>query len=129
MNDRGQTICLNMIVRNEATVIRRCLDSVRPLIDSWVIVDTGSTDGTQSIIREHLRDLPGELFERPWVDFGHNRNEALELGRGRAEYLFFIDADEVLVLHDRFELPRLTHGGYECQMRLGPVTYSRIQLV
>jgi glycosyltransferase involved in cell wall biosynthesis len=76
MNAQGLTICLNMIVKNEAPVIGRCLASVRPLIDQWVIVDTGSTDGTQALIREALADLPGVLIERPWVDFAHNRNEA-----------------------------------------------------
>ena len=47
---RPTTLCLCMIVKNEAPVIRRCLDSVRSLIDYWVIVDTGSTDGTQDIV-------------------------------------------------------------------------------
>ena len=74
MNEFGQCICLNMIVKNEAPVIRRCLDSVRSLIDTWVIVDTGSSDGTQQIIREllaawheagALSDCPlPELFRR-----------------------------------------------------------------
>ncbi len=63
MNAQGQTVCLSMIVKNEATVIRRCMESVRPIIDYWIIVDTGSTDGTQDVIREHLKDLPGELGE------------------------------------------------------------------
>ena len=47
-----QSICLSMIVRDEAQVIRRCLDSVRPFIAHWAVVDTGSVDGTQEIIRE-----------------------------------------------------------------------------
>jgi hypothetical protein len=36
-----------------------------------VIVDTGSSDGTQEVIRNFLRDIPGTLHERPWVDFSH----------------------------------------------------------
>lgn len=93
-----KTICLNMIVKNESHVIKRCLDSVKPIIDYWVIFDTGSTDGTQEIIKECLKGIPGELHERPWVNFEHNRNEALKAGRYKADYLFFFDADERLVL-------------------------------
>lgn len=88
------TICLNMIVKDEAPVIRRCLDSVRPFIDHWVIVDTGSTDGTQDIVRDHLADIPGTLYERPWKNFGHNRTEALQLARETADYTFIMDADD-----------------------------------
>ncbi len=47
----GKTIGLCMIVKDEAAVIERCLDSVRPLIDYVLIEDTGSTDRTQKIIR------------------------------------------------------------------------------
>jgi hypothetical protein len=43
-------ICLNMIVRNEAHIIAETLDSVARYITSWVIVDTGSNDGTQNLI-------------------------------------------------------------------------------
>ena len=66
-----------MIVKNESEVIKRCLDSVIPVIDYWVIIDTGSNDGTQDIIKNHLKDIPGELHERPWKNFGENRTEAL----------------------------------------------------
>src|SRR5204862_2757696 len=113
------TICLNMIVRNEAPVIRRCLDSVRPIIDYWVIVDTGSTDGTQDIIRELYKDIPGELHERPWVDFAHNRTETLNLARERAEYIFVIDADEVIVCEPGFSMPPLAAEAYNMGVRYG----------
>src|SRR6202000_1843866 len=112
MKTDNQAIVLNMIVKNEATVIRRCLDSLRQIIDHWVIVDTGSTDGTQDIIRAHLHDLPGELPERPWRDFAQNRSEALELARGKADYTFIIDADDTLEFVADVNLPELTADFY-----------------
>jgi glycosyltransferase involved in cell wall biosynthesis len=129
MSRRDQTICLAMIVKDEATVIRRCLDSVRPVVNRWVIVDTGSTDGTQDVIREHMRDVPGTLIERPWVDFAHNRNEALEYARAGADYLFVIDADEVVELDPGFELPRLDADSYNAEIRYGGCSYLRKQFV
>lgn len=113
-----KTICLNMIVKNESHVIRRCLESVKGLIDYWVIVDTGSTDGTQKIIREFLQDIPGELHERPWVNFGHNRNEALAFARGKADYFLFIDADDYLLFSETFSLPKLDKDFYMVQQRI-----------
>jgi tetratricopeptide (TPR) repeat protein len=123
------TVCLCMIVKNEAHIIQRCLDSVRPFIDHWVIVDTGSTDGTQSIIRQHLRELPGELFERPWKNFGHNRTEALALARGRADYLFVIDADEVLQLPAGYRRPPLQAEAYTVDVHFGGINYGRVCLL
>ncbi len=95
------TICLNMIVKNEAHIIAETLDSVAPHISSWVIVDTGSTDGTQDLIRNHMAGLgiPGELYERPWRNFGHNRTEALHLAQGHGDYIWAIDADETVSGH------------------------------
>jgi GR25 family glycosyltransferase involved in LPS biosynthesis/tetratricopeptide (TPR) repeat protein len=88
-----------MIVRDEAHVVRETLDSVAPYIDYWVIVDTGSSDSTIPTIREHMRaaGIPGELHERPWRDFGRNRTEALELSRGKADYIWVLDADDLVV--------------------------------
>lgn len=104
---RSQKICLSMIVKNEASVIARCLASVRPLIDYWVVVDTGSTDGTQNVVRNSLQDIPGELHERPWLDFAHNRSEALALARNHGDYSLIIDADDVLELPPGFRMPFL----------------------
>ena len=87
------SICLCMIVKDEVEALGRCLDSCRELIDRWVICDTGSTDGTQDLIRRELAGIPGELHERRWIDFGHNRSELMKLARGRGEYLLLLDAD------------------------------------
>ena len=123
------TICLNMIVKNEAHVIERCLASVKPLIDSWVIVDTGSSDGTQGVITKFMADIPGELHERPWQGFAHNRSEALTLARGKADYVFILDADEVLVIDDSFKKGELDQDSYLIQMYSGGVAYWRTLLV
>lgn len=98
-------ICLVMIVRDEAQVIERCLESVRSLITHWCIVDTGSKDATGDIIERRLADLPGRLHHRRWVDFGHNRSEALALAADQGDYLLLIDADEVLRIEPDFFLP------------------------
>src|SRR5579883_2825669 len=108
------TVCLNMIVKDESPVIERCLASVKKLgiIDYWVIVDTGSTDGTQKIIKKFMKDIPGKLYERPWKNFAHNRNEALALAKDKADYLLFIDADEQLSVSDNFTFPSLDEDCY-----------------
>lgn len=129
MTEAGQTVCLNMIVKDEAEVIARCLASVRPFVDCWTIVDTGSTDATRELVREQLADLPGELHERPWVDFGHNRSEALALARGRADYVLVIDADETLEPAPGFVLPPLTADAYDLEVRYEGVSYLRRQLL
>ncbi|MFJ9864414.1 glycosyltransferase [Streptomyces sp. NPDC101165] len=123
------TICLNMIVKDEAPVIRRCLESVRTLIDRWVIVDTGSTDGTQDIIRDVYGDLPGELYERPWKGFDGSRTEAIELARGTADYLLFMDADDVMDVPPGARLPGLTLDAYRVGIRSGSYKYRRRALV
>ncbi len=118
-----------MIVKNEAPVITRCLASVRPFIDHWVIVDTGSTDGTQDIVRDFLRGVPGSLHERPWRNFAHNRNEALELARPQADYVLFIDADEQLRVPEGFAWPALSADGYMFTCRMGDCEYLRNAMI
>ncbi len=97
MNGAHPTICLCMIVKNEAGVLARCLRSCRDLIDCWVICDTGSSDGTQELIARELEGIPGEFHQHDWVDFGHNRSALMELAAGKADYLLLIDADMTVV--------------------------------
>jgi tetratricopeptide (TPR) repeat protein len=93
MGPAAATIGLCMIVKDEAAVIERCLASVRGLIDTWTICDTGSTDETPALVAAALRGIPGTLHERPWRDFGTNRSELMALARATADYLLLIDAD------------------------------------
>ncbi|MBB4792045.1 glycosyltransferase involved in cell wall biosynthesis [Streptomyces nodosus] len=104
------TVCLCMIVKNESKIIERCLTAAKEVIDTWVITDTGSTDGTQDMIRLALDGIPGELHELPWVNFGYNRTLNIRHARGKADYLLLLDAD-LEVLREG-EIPPLTAGEY-----------------
>lgn len=122
-------ICLNMIVRNEAHIVRGLLDMVAPHISAWVIVDTGSEDGTQDVIRSHMAGLgiAGELHERPWRNFGDNRSEALALARGHGDYIWVIDADDLIVGSPDFR--RLSADGYRLHYRKpSGLSYWRLQV-
>jgi glycosyltransferase involved in cell wall biosynthesis len=123
------TVCLNMIVKNEARIIERCLSALRPFIDTWVIVDTGSTDGTQDIIRATLKDLPGEVVERPWRNFGHNRTEALRLAEGRADFILLCDADMILQIKDPEWRPDPARDGYFVRQHHDERSFSNIRLI
>jgi glycosyltransferase involved in cell wall biosynthesis len=123
------SICLCMIVKDEEPVLRRCLESVRPFIDSYVICDTGSTDATIRIARETLQGLEGDVFEDEWVNFAVNRTKALKRAYKKADYLLIIDADEVLVCDPGFKLPPLDLPAYYFRVESGDIVYDKIQLV
>lgn len=90
-----------MIVKNEEHVIERSLHSALPHVDRWCIVDTGSTDSTKEKIHSLASkyNKPGMLYERPWINFGHNRTELLELSRAWYSDSFFmmLDADDIFM--------------------------------
>ncbi len=122
-----------LIVKDEAPVIRRCLDSVRAVTDHLLVCDTGSEDGTPSLVREWMAEsgTPGEVITLPWVDFATNRTLLLESARRPAacEYVFTLDADEVLETapgwtKDTFRA-QLTHDCHSVPVRSGSILYPR----
>lgn len=108
-----KTICLVMIVKNEALRMPRCLSSIKRFIDTWVIVDTGSTDDTIKVIKEVLDGIPGELYREGWRNFGYNRTSALKKAKGKADYLLLCDADEQIIVDThKFNRDSLTDDIY-----------------
>jgi len=120
-----------MIVRDEAAIIQRCLESCRPVIDTWVIIDTGSTDGTQQIVTDFFReaDIPGVLQEREWVNFGHNRSELMEAARGKADWLLLLDADHTIEHADMAYVNTLNGADSYMLKHDGDLTYWIKRLV
>jgi len=80
-----------MIVRDEERFLGNCLTSLRDLVDEVVIGDTGSTDKSPEIAREH----GASVFDIPWKDnFAAARNAVID--RARGQWILAIDADERL---------------------------------
>jgi predicted O-methyltransferase YrrM len=122
------TICLNMIVKNESHVILQTLNNLTNKInfDYWVIGDNGSSDGTQDIIINFFKEknIPGELYSDKWIDFGHNRSEALKRAFMKTDYVFIFDADDKI--NGDIIIPNiLEHDMYNFTMMSSNVKYTR----
>jgi glycosyltransferase involved in cell wall biosynthesis len=77
------------IVKDEAAVLARSLDSLKDSVDEIIVVDTGSLDDTVEIARLY----GAKIFFQPWQgDFSVPRNFALEKATG--DWIIFLDADE-----------------------------------
>jgi len=110
------------IVKDEAPRLPVTLGAIRDRLTHWVIVDTGSTDGTQDVIRETLAGIPGELYEEPFVDFGSARSRAFAHACGTAEWLLAMDADMTFTLDPTWE-PDPDVAAYMVQMGSGDFGY------
>lgn len=118
-----------MIVRDEERVIGRCLEIVKPYIDSWAICDTGSDDGTMELIEKALEGIPGKLYQEPWKNFGHNRNVAFQHAKEHGDYALIIDADDVFTAEEGFEWPELVDRGYEMTVKSGGSSFHQSRLL
>lgn len=126
-------IGLCMIVKDESKIIARCLDSVRPMIDYALVVDTGSSDDTIQVIEDWLRrnSIPGEVVSEPWRGFAHARSFALARLREKThiDYALMIDADEVLRYEPGCDVRVFKRGMnkdlYNIRCRMGSIEYDR----
>ena len=90
---KPDTYALCMIVKDEASNVRRVIDQLKLLFDEVVIVDTGSTDGTPEAARGRGARVVQETARRGGVfRFDVARNAALDAAT--ADWVFFLDADE-----------------------------------
>lgn len=97
------SVCL--IVRDEEERLAGCLDTVAPLADEIVVVDTGSRDRTPEIARARGAVVVGHPFAD---DFAAARNAGLDAARGA--WVLAVDADETLDAIPRERVRRLLEG-------------------
>ncbi len=102
-----------LIVRDESSVLRACLESIHPVVDEIVVVDTGSVDDSPEI----AAGFGARVIHHRWnSDFAEARNVGLDAARG--EWILYIDADERLSRVDRKTVEQLLGGAREVAFRL-----------
>lgn len=99
-------ISATILTFNEAERIARCVESLRPVADEIVVVDSGSTDGTPDI----CRSMGCLVHTRKFDGFGAQRQYATSLTTHR--YVLSIDADELLSPALQESLSRLKAEGF-----------------
>jgi hypothetical protein len=104
MTTTSNRFCLLMIVRDEEVIIKRCLDSIKDIFDTYIICDTGSKDDTVGKIKEFMdtNNKIGEVIYREWKNFGENKTYLLKYFKHEskvsdAKYIMWLDADEVFI--------------------------------
>ena len=102
--------CLWTHIQNEASIIEDMIESAVDYVDYIVLVDNGSTDGTQDIVRNYFKkiDVPAVLYENPngWTNPGVNRQQAWDYlcqTDHKCDYILRIDADEIIKIDDSFD--------------------------
>jgi len=125
------SICLAMIVKNESHIIVETLRNVCAAIRfaTWQISDTGSTDGTQGLIRDFFAGLglSGELTEDAWVDFGTNRTLVFQKAYQKTDYVLVWDADDRV--HGTLVFPTpMDADEYGFRFQSGAMCFRRTQL-
>jgi glycosyltransferase involved in cell wall biosynthesis len=86
----NHSLSVVIICRNEAHIIGRTIAAAQKVTDDIVVVDSGSTDGTQQLITAS----GARLLETGWDGYGPNKNKGVALARH--DWILSIDADEVI---------------------------------
>jgi glycosyltransferase involved in cell wall biosynthesis len=122
-------LCLSMIVKNESKIITRLLESVLPIIDTYCICDTGSTDNTIEVIEQFMAEkgVPGAVLQEPFRNFGYNRTFALDAAAAWGDYALLLDADMILIIDG--DLGPLEANGYHVKQVAGSMEYYNMRII
>lgn len=130
-------LVLSIIVKDEAHCILNMLNSsVKDVYDMVVVADTGSTDGTQDIIRKwgEENNIPAYVFDRPFDNFCNSRNYAMEMARQMVDkhgwkreetWTGWNDADETLIMDKSFNKQKMDKDLYMINTFIGNMKYTR----
>lgn len=100
------TLSVVIITQNEQRNIGRCLESVKGVADQIVVVDSGSTDDTESVVRSFGADF----VHHDWEGYAQQKNFAESLATG--DFILSIDADEALSDELKSSVAKLKNEGF-----------------
>jgi glycosyltransferase involved in cell wall biosynthesis len=131
-------VIFTSIVKNESSIIGRCLDAVKHLADAYCISDTGSTDNTVEVINTFLENRTGTVVHQEWKNFGHNRTLNFRTTREYVQntlkwdlkdtYALTLDAD-MIVKATNLNKSELVDEGYYIYQLTGGVEYPNIRMM
>lgn len=148
----GHRWVLAMIVKNESKTLPRLWDSIKHIVDGWVICDTGSTDTTLEFLEDLKQNspVPGNYYKQPWKNFGYNRSLSFTTAVDWAKseqptwdlsktWALLLDADMVLHVENKLIDPKeliykldMFHDevrGWEFEQRQGGMHYKNIRVL
>ena len=138
-------IILLLMVRNEALIIRRCIERAlaapdNTLVDAICLCDTGSDDTTLAEVAAITLSIavPLRVFSHTWKNFGYNRSLSFDACRDfcndlawplESTYALVLDADMNLVMDGGIDKNTLHCKGYTLEQRNGSVQYRNTRLL
>jgi glycosyltransferase involved in cell wall biosynthesis len=126
-------LVLTQIMKNEAHVITRMLNSIRPIVDIICLVDTGSTDNSIEVVKNwgEQNKIETHVFERPFDNFENSRNYSIQMarevtaGRGNDFWGFWLDADEMIEILPNFNKNNINKDLYMFNTYINVMKYTR----
>ena len=126
-------LILTQIMKNEAHVITRMLNSIRPIVDIICLVDTGSTDNSIEVVKNwgEQNKIETHVFERAFDNFENSRNYSIQMarevtaGRGDDFWGFWLDADEMIEILPNFNKNNINKDLYMFNTYINVMKYTR----
>jgi len=126
-------LVLTQIMKNEAHVITRMLNSIKPIVDIVCLVDTGSTDNTIEVVKNWgtENNVETHVFERVFDNFENSRNYSIQMARevtkdrGNDYWGFWLDADEILEIQPHFNKNAIDKDLYMFNTYINVMKYTR----
>lgn len=123
--------CLVLMMKNEGPLLPRLFESVKDFVSEYCIVDTGSNEDTQDLLKSYGIKMPGVVVNEPFVDFATTRNFLLDTCRRRmtCEYFVLLDADMVLKASPEWDWNKIDGKDVYDVIQSSSIEYANVRII